>query len=178
MLPYQLHQKLRAAQQQNSSSNLSILKGLPFWIWDKEEHRQQAQASNGNCCFQHIRCSHEAEGKYTQQTKQIVTTLNRDTGEHIQDYHMGSPRDAYTIPWDKKKANELLVQEKIFGEDSINISNLSECQYVVKFSGNPARTSFGMSDFLDLKYDKLQELSRTVKSPYLADLERRVNPYK
>lgn len=53
-----------------------------------------------------------------------------------------------------------------------------EVQYTVKFSGNPARTAFGMSDFLDSKYEKLQELSRTVKSPYLADLERRVNPYK
>ena len=28
------------------------------------------------------------------------------------------------------------------------------------------------------KHEKLQELSRTVKTPYLADLERRVNPYK
>ena len=37
--------------------------------------------------------------------------------------------------------------------------------------------SFEMSDFLDFKYEKLQELSKTVKSPYLADLERRVNPY-
>ena len=43
-LPYQLHNKqLRQAQQigTRSSSDLSILKGLPFWIWDKEEHRQQ-----------------------------------------------------------------------------------------------------------------------------------------
>ena len=56
MLPYQLHQKLRAAQQQqkSSSSSLSVLKGLPFWIWDKEEHGQQAQATNGNCCIQHV----------------------------------------------------------------------------------------------------------------------------
>jgi hypothetical protein len=56
MLPYQLHQKLRAAQQigTTSSSNFSIFRGLPFWIWDKEEHRQQAKASNGNCCFNHI----------------------------------------------------------------------------------------------------------------------------
>jgi hypothetical protein len=50
---------------------------------------------------------------------------------------------------------------------------------VVKFpGGNPGKTGFGMQDFLDFKYEKLQELSRTVKSPYLADLERRVNPYK
>ena len=26
-----------------------------------------------------------------------------------------------------------------------------------------------MSDFLDFKYEKLEELSKTVKSPYLAD---------
>jgi hypothetical protein len=55
MLPYQLHQKLRAAQaQQSSSSSLSILRGLPFWIWDKEIHRKQATATNGNCCVQHV----------------------------------------------------------------------------------------------------------------------------
>jgi hypothetical protein len=55
MLPYQLHQKLRAAQQQqSSSSSLSVLNGLPFWIWDKEEHRQQAAATNGKCCFNHV----------------------------------------------------------------------------------------------------------------------------
>jgi len=126
-----------------------------------------------------IRCPHESEGKYMQQTKVIKTRLNPQTGEHIQDYNMGSPREAYTIPWDKKTAQNLLSSEKIFGEDSLNITNLSEVQYTVKFpSGNPGRTAFGMQDFLDYKYEKLQELSRTVKSPYLADLERRVNPYK
>lgn len=126
-----------------------------------------------------IKCTHEAEGKYIQQTKEIVTRLNRETGEHMQDYHMGPPRDAYTIPWDKKKANELLTSEKIFGEDSLNITNLAEVQNTVKFpAGNPGRTSFGMQDFLDFKYEKLQELAKTTKSPYLADLERRVNPYK
>jgi hypothetical protein len=57
MLPYQLDQKLRQAQQQqqtSSSSNLSNPKGLPFWIWSKEGHRQQAAATKGNCCFQHV----------------------------------------------------------------------------------------------------------------------------
>jgi hypothetical protein len=53
--PYQRHQKRRLLQQQQrSSSNLSQLSDLPFWIWDKEEHRQQAQLTNGNCCFQHV----------------------------------------------------------------------------------------------------------------------------
>jgi hypothetical protein len=126
-----------------------------------------------------LRHTHESEGKYTHQTKEIKTRLNPQTGEHIQEYHRGVQREAYTIPWDKKKAQELLSSEKVFGEDSLNITNLAEVQYTVKFpSGNPGRTSFEMSDFLDFKYEKLQELSKTVKSPYLADLERRVNPYK
>ena len=126
-----------------------------------------------------IRCTHESEGKYTQQTKEIKTRLNSQTGEHIQDYHRGAAREAYTIPWDKKKAQELLSSEKVFGSDSLNITNIAEVDYIVKFpSGNPGRTSFGMQDFLDFKYEKLQELSKTIKSPYLADLERRVNPYK
>ncbi len=55
VIPYQRHQKLKKQQQQtSSSSNLSVLLEKPFWIWDKEEHRQQAQATNGNCCFNHI----------------------------------------------------------------------------------------------------------------------------
>ncbi len=58
VLPYQRHQKQRQKQQQQrqttSSSKLFELEGKPFWIWDKQQHRQQAQASNGNCCFNHI----------------------------------------------------------------------------------------------------------------------------
>jgi hypothetical protein len=55
-LPYQKHQKLKQQQQQQgtSSFNLSVLLQKPFWIWNKEDHRQQAQATNGNCCFNHI----------------------------------------------------------------------------------------------------------------------------
>ena len=58
-VPYQLHHKAKTATiaeaETGLSSNLSqSLKVKPFWIWDKQEHRQQAQASNGNCCFNHI----------------------------------------------------------------------------------------------------------------------------
>lgn len=126
-----------------------------------------------------IKCFHEAEGKYMQQTKQTMTSLNPQTGEELVQYVKGPPRDVYTIQWDKKKAQELLSSEKVFGEDSINITNTAEVQSTVKFpSGNPGRTGFNMQDFLDLKYEKLHELATTVKRPYLADLERRVNPYK
>jgi hypothetical protein len=135
----------------------------------------EAKDRHGNA----IKCSHENEGKYTQQTKFIKTKYNPDTREEEAFYEKGAPRDVYTIPWNKKTADSILTGEKYFGQDSINISNVAEVQYIVKFPyGNPAKTSFGMQDFLDFKYEKLQELSRTVKSPYLADLERRVNPYK
>ena len=127
-----------------------------------------------------IRCSHENEGKYTQQTKQIHTSVNPQTRENIYRMYDGSLQETLIQSHGiRKKATELLTSEKIYGEDSLNVTNLAEVQYTVKFpSGNPSRTSFGMSDFLDFKYEKLQELSKTVKSPYLADLERRVNPYK
>jgi len=125
-----------------------------------------------------IRCQHEAEGRYIQQTKYIKTKRNAN-GEEEAYYEKGSPRDCYTIPWSKKTADSILTGEKYFGEDSINTTHLDEVQYIVKFPyGNPAKTSFGITDFLDLKYEKLQELSKTMKSPYIADLERRVNPYK
>ena len=47
--------------------------------------------------------------------------------------------------------------EKIFDEDSANITNLNEVQYKV----NSLKNSIVMSDFLDFKYEKLQELPRT-----------------
>ena len=39
----------------------------------------------------------------------------------------------YTIPWNKKIADSILTGEKYFGEDSINITNIAEVQYIVKF---------------------------------------------
>ena len=125
-----------------------------------------------------IRSNSHTEGRFIQQTKHVTTKYNPQTQEEEAFFEKGVAREVYTIPWNKKTADAILTGEKYFGEDSINITNLAEVQFIAKFSGNPSKTSFGMSDFLDFKYEKLQELSRTVKSPYLADLERRVNPYK
>jgi hypothetical protein len=127
--------------------------------WEAKNHKNNT-----------IRYILENEGRYTQQTKEIVTKTNAK-GQDVDVYVKGRAREVYTIPWDKKNANELLTTEKAFGEDSLNITNLAEVQYTVKFSGNPSRTAFGMQDFLDFKYEKLQELSRTVKSHYLAALK-------
>src|SRR5919108_5013377 len=33
---------------------LARLKDKPFWIWDKQEHRQEDIRTKGDCCFNHI----------------------------------------------------------------------------------------------------------------------------
>jgi hypothetical protein len=55
-LPYQLRNRIRqkAEIKTTSSSSLALLKGKEFWIWDKEEHREQFIKSNGQCSFNHI----------------------------------------------------------------------------------------------------------------------------
>lgn len=80
-----------------------------------------------------ITCSHEAEGRFMQQTKETRTKLNPN-GEELVQYVRGPAREVYTIAWDKKKANELLTSEKVFGEDSINITNIVEVQYTVSLA--------------------------------------------
>jgi hypothetical protein len=112
-----------------------------------------------------IRSNSHTERKYTQQTKFIKTKYNSSTKEEEAYYERGAPREVYTIPWNKKIVDSILTGEKYYGEDSINITNIAEVQYIVKFPfGNLAKTSFGMQDFLDFKYDKLQELKNSKES--------------
>ncbi len=126
-----------------------------------------------------IRYLHEFEGKWTEQTKQIQTTLNPQTGEHIQQYHKSAPRTSYNIEWDKKKAQDLLTNEKYFGEDTINITNKNECKYTGHFPyGEPSmRTGFPMEDFMNLTYQALYDKARTTPSPQVEALKKRQNPY-
>lgn len=35
------------------NTTLDQLKGLPFWIWPKEEHKREYEKTKGLCCFQH-----------------------------------------------------------------------------------------------------------------------------
>ena len=37
-----------------SFSQLDKLRGLPFWIWNQEEHLALARETNGQCCFNHV----------------------------------------------------------------------------------------------------------------------------
>jgi hypothetical protein len=43
---------LKVAQQQ--SRLFEILQSKPFWIWDKQLHKQEDIRTNGDCCFNHI----------------------------------------------------------------------------------------------------------------------------
>jgi hypothetical protein len=43
------------SQQQNVRKELfQRLQNKPFWIWDKEEDKQEDMKTNGDCCFNHI----------------------------------------------------------------------------------------------------------------------------
>jgi hypothetical protein len=46
----QLKSKIRS---QSNTIQLSELKGLPFWIWNVEEHRKADRLTKGRCCFNH-----------------------------------------------------------------------------------------------------------------------------
>jgi hypothetical protein len=113
-----------------------------------------------------------------EQTKQIETRRDQKTGEDVDVYARGSPRECFTMEWNKKQAEELLKNEKIFGEDSVNITNLNEVQYTVKFpNSNPPRTAFSQEDFLNLTYQALSDKSKTTPSIHLEALRMRQKPY-
>jgi hypothetical protein len=39
-------------QQQSKLSERLLNK--PFWVWDKQQHKQEDIKTNGDCCFNHI----------------------------------------------------------------------------------------------------------------------------
>jgi hypothetical protein len=61
-LPYQQRQKAKQQNKEtttetssfNSSSIFDLFRNKPFWLWDKQEHRQQFIAKDGSRCLIHI----------------------------------------------------------------------------------------------------------------------------
>ena len=49
-------QKLVATQQRDNTHRelYQRLQGKPFWVWDKQEYKQEDIRSSGDCCFNHI----------------------------------------------------------------------------------------------------------------------------
>ena len=47
----------QSEQEQDRNSNykeFERLRDKPFWIWNREEHKQEAVYAKGYCCFNHI----------------------------------------------------------------------------------------------------------------------------
>jgi len=66
MIPYQYHKKTSSYNQEtpiNDDLSLDIFKNKPFWILDKQEHKQKYLERNGQCCFNHIIGLPEKNGK-------------------------------------------------------------------------------------------------------------------
>jgi hypothetical protein len=155
----------------------------PDWSSSKHERKEymyytmqwEAQDWLGNT----IKHGHEHEGKYVQQTKEIVTVPDpKQPHMTIKQYHKSRPRDVYTLLWNSKEAQKILTGEKVFGADSVNITNPIEVQYMGYFlNQSPYKTKFGMEDFLSLTFDKLLDSVKTSKSPYLEELQRKSRPY-
>jgi hypothetical protein len=49
-------QKLVSVQQRENTRKALFqrLQGKPFWIWDKQQHKQEDIKTDGDCCFNHI----------------------------------------------------------------------------------------------------------------------------
>jgi hypothetical protein len=58
-------QKLVSQQQQQKARNdlYDRLIKKPFWIWDKEQHKQEYARTDGSCCFNHIICLPQKDGQ-------------------------------------------------------------------------------------------------------------------
>jgi hypothetical protein len=67
--------------------------------WEAKDHRNNTIRSNSH-----------TEGKFTQQTKEIVTNFNQSTGEELVQYVRGPAREVYTIPWNKKTVDAILTE--------------------------------------------------------------------
>jgi hypothetical protein len=54
-----LQKLVSKSQQENIRKELfTWLQGKPFWIWDKQQHKQEDVRTNGDCCFNHIMVCH------------------------------------------------------------------------------------------------------------------------
>jgi hypothetical protein len=52
-----LHKLVSHSQQQQQNIRKELFQRLqdkPFWIWDKQQHKQEDIGTKGDCCFNHI----------------------------------------------------------------------------------------------------------------------------
>ena len=49
-----LQKLVQQSQHEQQNTFFERLRNKPFWIWDKEEHKQEDIKTDGDCCFNHI----------------------------------------------------------------------------------------------------------------------------
>ena len=87
------------------------------------------------------------EGLYIQQTKELATQYNHETGETRAEYRMGAPRFVFNIPFTPKKVEEILHGEHPLGPDSVNITKPNKVIFYGKFDGFRGIPTFRCSDY-------------------------------
>lgn len=198
-VPYQYHSKIKKILSSSSenlvsdySHNLDIFKDKPFWIWDKQQHKQDFTNTNGNCCFNHIvglpvkhdkeyenwegvnwlgiriaPVTDHIEGWYYEQLKEPV--FDPKTGEPIK-YKRKGQREAYYIPFDKKTVDKIIKESTHSSQESISL--------VVKFGAEEwdghggrmgTRAQFTYDQFVNWTFKELYELNKSPVWNELAD---------
>ena len=74
------------------------------------------------------------EGCFIEQTKELATQHNYETGETHNEYRMGAPRIVFNIPFTPKKVDEILHGEHPLGPDSENLTKLNKVILYGKFT--------------------------------------------
>jgi hypothetical protein len=76
------------SQQENTRKELfQRLKDKPFWIWDKQQHKQDDIRTDGDCCFNHIIGLPQKDGTdkpfYDYQKIIFDTLVTHDGNKHL-----------------------------------------------------------------------------------------------
>src|SRR5437867_3792513 len=57
-IPYQYHSKIKKSSFEgplvDTTDYFEVFEDIPFWIADKQKHREQFIKTNGSCCFNHV----------------------------------------------------------------------------------------------------------------------------
>ena len=87
------------------------------------------------------------EGYHIQQTKELATQYNHETGETRAEYRMGAPSFVFNIPFTPKKVEEILHGEHPLGPHSVNITKPNKVIFYGKFDGFRGIPTFRCSDY-------------------------------
>ena len=86
------------------------------------------------------------EGCFIEQTKELATQYNYETGETHNEYRMGAPRMKFNIPF-TPKVDEIFHSEHPLGPDSENKTKQNKVIFYGKFDGFRRIPTFRCADY-------------------------------